>query len=171
MSEIPETHENIEKGIEKRRRESEGRARHMGLIVDDKKTVAHTTREVFLCSTIEAAETVKQALSKAAEVVHAEFEKQNKDLQEKIKICKDAEKKLDRRAKNAKRDAFKIEKGVHKLKESKKARRFAIAAEHETKKEGKYLDVKKAQQKRERKKSEKRRAKQKRQLMAATLKW
>ena len=92
-------------------------------------------------------------------------------MQDKIIECKKAEKNLAERAKNAKRDAFKIEKGVHKLKESKKARRFGVVAEHEIKKEGKYLDVKKAQQKREREKSEKRRVKQKRQLMAATLKW
>ncbi len=147
MSDRPEFHENIEKGIEKFKRESEDRARHMGLVVDDKKTVAHTTRKLFLSSTIEGAEKVKQALRKAAEVVYAEFQKQNMDLQKKINKCRGAEKKLGVRAKNAKRDAFKIEQGVHKLTESEKAKRLAVHAEHAALNDGKYIDVKKAQQK------------------------
>ena len=93
MKERAETRKNIEKGIEIRKRESNDRAKHMGLIVDDKKTVAKTSRQLFLSSTIEGAEKVKQALRKAAKIVHNEFEKQNRDLQEKINKCRKAEKK------------------------------------------------------------------------------
>jgi len=171
MRERPETHENIEKGIEIRKRESEDRARHMGLVVDDDKTVVKTSRKLLLSSTVEGAEKVKHALKKADMAARVEFEKQNRDLQTNITKCRDAEKQLNRRAKNAKRDAFKIEKAANKIKEEEKAKRLVIHAEHETIKEGKYIDVKKAQQKRDRKKSENRRVKQKRQLLAAKLKW
>ena len=171
MKERAETRKNIEKGIEIRRLESKDRAKHMGLIVDDKKTVAKTSRKLFLSSTTEGAEKIKQALRKAAKTVHDEFKKQNRDLQKKISKCRKTEENLAQRAKDARKDATKVNKAAGHIKETKKARHLAVQAEHAAINDANYIDREKALQKRERKISEKRREQQKMRLMAAKLKW
>ena len=171
MKERAETRKNVEKGIEIRRRESEDRAKHMGLIVDDKKTVAKTSRKLFLSSTLEGAEEVKKALRKAARIIHDEFKRQNTDLQKKINKCRKAEENLGKRGKDARKDAAKVSKAAGHIQETKKAQRLAVQAEHAAINDANYIDREKALQKRERQISEKRREQQKRRLMAAKLKW
>ncbi len=171
MKERAETRRNIEKGIETRRRESEDRAKHMGLIVGDKKTVAKTSRKLFLSSTVEGVDKVKKALERAAKTVHDEFKKQNRDLQKKIDKCRKAEENLDERAKDARKDAVKVNKAAGHIKETKKAQHLAIQAEHAAVNDAGYIEKKKALQKKERESSERRRKKQKRQLKNAKLKW
>ena len=171
MNELTETRQEIEKGIKLRHRENEDRARHMGLIVDDQEVVDHTKREVSLSATSEGAKEVKKVFTTAAMEIRKEFEKQNKDLQIKINKCKQAENKLGNKEKTAKQDAVKIERGATQIKEHKKARHLALAAEHTMIGDAKFLEKEKVLQKRLRQYTEKKREQQKKRLLNSKLKW
>ena len=171
MRERAESRRKIEKGIEKRKRESGDRAKHMGLVVKDKKTVADTSRKLRLSTTSEGAREVKQAIKKAAKETAKEFENQNKDLDKKIKESKKAEKDLQQRTKNAKRDAVDSKTAAGHIKEAKAAKNLATRAEHAAKKDAEFTKKQKRRQEHDRNNSEKRREKQKRQLTNTKLKW
>ena len=171
MSEYTETRKEIEKAIESRHRENEDRARHMGLVVEDKKVFTGTSRKVSLSGTAEGAEKVKNVFKAAVEKIHEEFKKQNQDLQKKINHCKQAETKLGKKEKITKRGAIEIERAAARIKESKKAQHLAGKAEHAMIDDAKFLKRERIFQKRLRQYTEKKHEKQKRHLMGDTLKW
>ena len=171
MSEYAETRKEIEKEIESRRQENEGRAKHMGLVVEDNKVLTGTSRKVSLSALREGAEKVKKIFREAAKAIRKEFENQIHDLQKNIDKCKQTEIHLDHKEKITKRDAVEIERAAARIKESKRVKRLAGQAEHTMIKDAKFLRKERIIQKRLRKRTEKKREKQKHCLMSAKLKW
>jgi len=171
MRDYTETRRDIEEGIKIRHLDNKDRARHMGLIVDDKKVVAHTTRKVSLSALKDGAEKVKKALVTAAVEIHKEFERQNHDLQKRIDHCKQAETKLAHKETTAMRDAVEIERAAARIKESKKARHLADIAELSMIDDVKFLKKEQIIQQELRKQTESKREIQKARLKAAKLKW
>jgi hypothetical protein len=171
MIEKAESRGKIKEGINRRKLESDKRAKHMGLVVDDKKTVADTSQKLRLSTTSEGAREVKSAIKKAAQETKIEFEKQNKDLEKKMQECKKAEKDLKQRTESAKKDAQDAKKAAGHVKETKAAKAQALKAEHAATKDGVFVKDQRHKQERDRKKSEERRDKQRSQLQNAKLKF
>jgi len=171
MLEKAESRGKIKEGINRRKLESDKRAKHMGLVVDDKKTVADTSKKLRLSTTSEGAREVKSAIKKAAQETKSEFEKQNKDLEKKMQECKKAEKDLKQRTQSAKKDTQETKKAAGHVKETKAAKAQAIQAEHAAAKDGAFVSDQRHKQERDRKKSEERRDKQRSQLQNAKLKF
>jgi type IV secretory pathway VirB10-like protein len=171
MIEKAESRDKIKEGIQRRRLESDERAKHMGLVVEDKKTVADTSNKLRLSTTSEGAQEVKGAIKKAAQETKSEFERQNNDLEKKMQECKKAEKDLQQRTESAKKDAQDAKQAAGRVKETKGAKGQALAAEHAAVKDGKFVSDQRQKQELDRKKSEERRAKQKGQLENAKLKF
>jgi hypothetical protein len=143
----------------------------MGLAVDDKKTVADTSNKLRLSTTSEGAQEVKDAVKKAAQETHKEFEKQNKDLEKKMQECQKAEKDLQQRTDSANKDAQDAKGAAGRIKETTGARSQALTAEHAAVKDGKFVSDQRQRQELDRKKSEERRNKQKSQIDSAKLKF
>ena len=171
MMERAESRGKIKEGIRRRKLESDDRAKHMGLVVDDKKTVADTSKRLKLSTTSEGAKEVKDAIKKAGQETQKEFEKQNRDLEKKVQECKKAEKDLQQRTDSAKKDAHDAKGAAGRVKETKGARSQAVQAEHAAVKDGQFTNDQRQKQELDRKKSEERRNKQKSQLANANLKW
>jgi len=171
MMEKAEGRDKIKDGIQRRKLESDERAKHMGLVVGDKKTVADTANKLRLSTTSEGAQEVKDAVKKAAQETHQEFEKQNRDLEKKMQECQKAEKDLQQRTDNANKDAQDTQGAVGHIKETESARNQEQAAAQAASKDGKFTSEQRQRQELERKKSEERRNKQKRDLDNAKLKF
>ena len=171
MMEKAESRGKIKEGIQRRKLESNERAKHMGLAVDDKKTVADTSNKLRLSTTSEGAQEVKDATKKAAQETHKEFEKQNRDLEKKMQECQKAEKDLQQRTDSANKDAQAAKGAAGGIKETKGAQSQALAAEHASVKDGKFTSEQRQRQELDRKKSEERRKKQKSELDNAKLKF
>ena len=171
MAEKAESRDKIKDGIDKRKRETDDRAKHMGLVVDDKKNVADTSRKLRLATTSEGAEAVKSAIKDAAKATDQEFGKQNQVLDKKLTDCTKAEEDLRRRTDSADKDAGDAKATAGRIKETNDAKKTLAKAEGAAKDDAKFTKNEQTRQKNERTKSEKRREQQKKQITGTKLKW
>ena len=171
MKEVAESREKIKEGIEKRKQESDDRAKHMGLVVREKKTVADTSRKLRLSTTSEGAEAIKQAIRKASETISREFGKQEKDMEVVMDKCRKAEKDLHQRTRSAKEDAHEVSSAASQIKEAKSARDLANRAERIAKDDARFTDDRMKRQEDDRKRSQRRQGQQKEELRNIRLNW
>jgi len=101
MSKKLESRRELEAGIEKRKLTVDDRAKHMGLVVKEKKNIADASRQLRLSTTSEGADAVMQAIREAAQATHREFQNQNTDIEKRFGECKKAEQDLLQRTKAA----------------------------------------------------------------------
>ena len=171
MTQKLESRRKIEGNVEKRKCRIDDRARHMGLVVAEKKQVADASRQLRLSTTSEGAQAVKKAMKEAAKAADKEFDSQNHDIEKKFGECKKAEQDLRDRTKSAKHDAAKAKGAADCVKETKEARKLMHAAEKAATDDASYTDSQKNRQKKDRTESTKRRDTQKSQLANARLAW
>lgn len=171
MSKKLESRREIETGIEKRKRSVDDRAKHMELVVKEKKNIADASRQLRLSTTSEGADAVMQAIKEAAQATHQEFQKQNTDIEKRFGECKKAEQDLLQRTKAAKSDASKAGAAAKRVKETKEAEKLLTTAEKAATTDGEFTDKQGTRQKKERTGAEQRRSLQKQQLVNTTLAW
>ena len=90
MTQKSESRSKIEGKGKERKRGIDDRARHMGLVVAEKKQVADASRQLRLSTTSEGAQAVKKAMKEAAKAADKEFDSQNHDIEKKFGECKKA---------------------------------------------------------------------------------
>ena len=157
--------------MEKRKAETDDRARHMEGVKDDKKIVAETSHKLRLEGTKEGAEAIKREIKQAAENTHREFERQNQDIEKKLQACKEAEKDLHERTDASKHNVQEVRHEQQRMKEVKDARAAMESTEKAATEDARVTEDMERAQKRNREHSERRRNEQKSQLHAAKLKW
>ena len=171
MSTKPESRRKIEGDGDQRKRGIAERAKHMGLVVEEKKRIAKASEELCLSTTSEGAQAVKKAMKEAARATDTEFKGQDRDINKKFGECQTAEDGLRDRTRSAKEDASKARAVAGQVKETKEARTRMAAAEKAATDDAKYTEGQKRKQEKDRSESTKKRDRQKSQLNSTRLAW
>ena len=165
---LEKTKGQLKEGVDKRRRKLDGREKHMGNVVKEKKELAKVSRELRY-PTKEGAAEMKKALKAAALETNKEFAKKNNELKKVHKKCKDAEGDFKDRTKMAIDNAKEARKAEGQIKETKNARSHLARAEQAAKKDAAFTKEYEGKQRRRREKSMTRRNELNTQLMNTML--
>ena len=171
MTQKLENRHKIEGGVKERKRGIGDRAKHMSLVVAEKKRVADASRQLRLSTTSEGAQAVKKAIKEAAQATDKEFDGQNRDIEKKFGECEKAEQDLRDRTQSAKHDASKAKGAAGHVKEAKETRKLMHMAEKAATDDAAYTDRQKKRQEKDRTDGTRLRDTQKRQLASARLAW
>jgi hypothetical protein len=171
MNTKPESRRKIEGDGDQRKRGIAERAKHMGLVVEEKKRIAKASKELRLSTTSEGAQAVKKAMKDAAKATDTEFKGQDRDITTKFEVCKKAEDDLRARTQAAKEDASKARAVAGQVKETNEAKTRMAAAEKAATDDAKYTESQKRKQEKNRSESTKRRDQQRSQLNSTKLAW
>jgi len=123
-----ESRDKLKDDVDKRKHGLDGREKHMGKVVKEKKAIADVSHKLRF-PTKEGAVEIKKALEKAAVATRDEFKKQNKDLEKKHGKCKDAEGDLSKRTELANQNALEARKAEGQIKEAQNAKNLVARAE------------------------------------------
>lgn len=171
MSKRPESRRKIEAGIEKRKHGMDDRAKHMGLVVEEKQRIADASRQLHLSTTSEGAQEVKKAMNEAAKATDTEFTKQEGDIKTKFNECEKAERDLQDRTKSARQDATHARNVMGRVRETKEAKARMGAAEKAAKTDAKYTEGQERKQNKHRAEGKRRTDQQKTKLKSTRLAW
>jgi len=159
----------IKDGIDKRRSGLDKREGHMKKVVLEKKEVKEVSEKLRLPLKDSIPE-IKKSLQHAAKAVVDEFERQNKDLENKHKECEDAEGDLNDRTKMSKDNAGEVHKAQRQINEANNAKPILDQAGKAAMNDAKYTEDQRSRQERDRRRSIKNRDDLKRILQSTQLK-
>jgi len=161
----------ITDAINRRNADINDRARHMGLIVEDKKIIADASKKLRLATTTEGAVEIKRAIAQATEQTHKEFARQNTDLENRFSRCRQAETQLRRRTQDARADARQIHNSAAQIRESRGSEANIANAERAAYEDARFTNQALDRQMQLRKAGEQRRQAQKAQLLSIGSNW
>ena len=137
----PESRREISDAIKRRGQNLDDRLRHLELVVQDKKTVCDTAKQLRLATTSEGEEEIRRAIADAAKATGKEFQRQNAKAEAAMARCDKAAKDLHRRTQDAQQNATAMRSAADNTKESKSARRYIVHGQHEARRDAQYLDA------------------------------
>ena len=169
--EVSESRRSIREGIEKRKQEGDDRARRMGLVVGDKKTVADTSRKLRLGTTIEGVKAIVRTIDQASAVIDKAFGKESHDLEAIVQKTKKAEQHMDHQTADAQHDARSAAKAGRQIHESREAQYSLTQAKEGAVADARYVLQEQKRSMDNRKRIEQWRKKQKLQLLSTSPFW
>ena len=161
----------ITDAINRRNADINDRARHMGLIVEDKKVIADVSKKLRLATTTEGAVEIKRAIAQATEQTHKEFARQNTDLENRFSRCSQAETQLRRRTQDARDDVRQIHNAGAQIRESRGSEANIANAESAAYEDARFTNQALDRQMQLRKAGEQRHQGQKAQLLSIGSHW
>lgn len=159
----------LKDGVDQRKKRLNDREEHMKKTVSEKKEIADVSRKLRY-PLKDSVSDIKKSLSQAAKEVEREFKKQNEDLEQQHRKCKEAEGDFRDRTEMAKINAKETLTAEQKMRETREAKPILDQARKTSIDDAKFTEDHRAEQLRDRNRSIQNRNRMRSQLEGIQLK-